>query len=51
MIAREGSVGARLGELLKSRNVKVSEAMSHWDANGDGKIQPKEFRLNVRKLF
>ena len=42
----------RLGTLLlqKASSLKMSDIVRKWDANGDGKIDPDEFRLNVKKL-
>ena len=46
------SIEFRLGTLLlqKTSSMKMSDIVRKWDANGDGKIDPDEFRLNVKKL-
>ena len=46
------SIEFRLGTLLlqKASSLKMSDIVRKWDANGDGKIDPDEFRLNVKKL-
>ena len=41
-------MGAKLGELIKRRNIKVSELVGTWDEDGSGYIDRKEFRVHVR---
>ena len=43
-------VGAKLGEVIKRRNIKVSELVAQWDEDGSGYIDRLEFRKHVRKV-
>ena len=36
------SVSARLGDLMKERNLKVSELRDKWDKDGNGKLDSNE---------
>lgn len=42
--------GLRLGALLQARNVKPADIVSTWDKDGNGTIDPDEFRVQVRTL-
>lgn len=44
------SVGARLGEMLYKRNVKVLEVVTQWDPTGNDNIERHMFRQEVLKL-
>ena len=40
---REGTLAYRLGSLLKQKNVKVAEVVSHWSTDANGSIPLGEF--------
>lgn len=42
------SVGARLGQLLVTRNLKVTDLIVSWDADGTGEVDKKEFAHHVK---
>ena len=42
--------GPRLGALLKTRNMKIGEVVSKWDADGSGSVDVGEFRHHLRNL-
>ena len=44
------SAASRLGALLTSRNVKIGDVVRQWDKDGDGSVDPKEFRTHLIKL-
>ena len=41
------SAGAKLGTILVSRNLKVSDLVNKWDPSGDGEVDKAEFRHHV----
>jgi Ca2+-binding EF-hand superfamily protein len=44
------TLGARLGAVLKSRNMKVGDLVRGWDPSGNGEVDKSEFRGHVRSL-
>ena len=44
------STSAKLGALLKTRNIKVGDAIQKWDKDGSGSLDMKEFRINIKGL-
>lgn len=43
-------VEARLGLLLTKRNIKIGDMVHGWDSNGNGLIEPDEFREHILAL-
>ena len=44
------SISSRLGEVLATRNIKIGEVVTKWDKDGDGTVDPKEFRSRIKEL-
>ena len=44
------SVGARLGQLLVTRNLKVTDLIVSWDSEGTGEVDVSEFRHHVLSI-
>lgn len=44
------TMSTKLGNILLSKSIKVSDLVKEWDRNNDGDVSKNEFRVNVRKL-
>ena len=47
---RQGTVASRLGDLLKNRNIKVSDMAESWDKDKSGEVDLSEFKKGARDL-